>query len=258
MKCFGWQSPIYKHWGRINFEGMKLSSSETKLAIEQKKFSGWDDLRLPFIPALRKRGYQAESIRRFATEIGLSLNDKKVSQEEFWKMINSFNKEIIEPKSNRYFFVNDPVAIKIDGAPNKTINIDFHPDFPKRGKRKISGKEMIYITKHDHKKLAEGKIHRLMDYCNFKIVKGKFKFISEDYEDYKNNKKKGFIIHWLPQEDGLVETTILLNDGNELNGFGEKSLLKLKTGSTIQMERFAFCHLDKKIKNKLIFCYLHK
>ena len=257
MNYLGWKVPEYKHWGRINFEGMKISSSGTRIAIEQGEYSGWDDIRLPFLPALRKRGYQPEAFRKFALEIGLSLNDKKVSQEEFWKMVNSFNKEIVEKKANRYFFVDNSVEIKIENVPKRDVLIDLHPDYPKRGKRKLSVKGEINICEEDLKKLGRGRIHRLMDYCNFELKGKRWIFVSEDYEDYKNSQKKGSIIHWLPANK-LPKVEVMLEDGSTAQGFGEKGLLDLKEGSIVQFERRYFARLDKKEKDRLIFYYLHK
>jgi len=257
MDCFGWRHPEYKHWGRINFEGMPLSSSKTKLAIEQNEFTGWDDIRLPFLPALRKRGYQPEAFQKFASKIGLSLNDKTVSKEEFWKMIDAFNREIIEPKSNRQFFIANPFEVKVEGAPQKEIQMDLHPDFPQRGKRSLEVKDKINLAEDDYNKLIEGKIHRLIDYGNFEIEKDQLKFISEDYKEYKEAKNRGLIIHWLPVEDKL-KVDVLLEDNSLLSGLGEKSMEKLKVGDIVQLERMFFARLDKIEKNKLVFWYLHR
>ena len=257
MDCFGWKHPEYKHWGRINFEGFTLSTTQTRHAIEQKAYSGWDDMRLPFLPALRRRGYQPQAFRKFAIEMGLSLTDKTVSQEEFWKMINAFNREVVEPNANRYFFVSDQVEITIKGAPKKESKIDLHPDYPKRGKRTLLADGKVFISQQDLKRLGKGKIHRLMDYCNF-ILDGKgWKFVSEDYENYKNSPEKGFIIHWLPVSKDLPKVEVLLDTGETAQGVGEKGLSQLKVGQIVQLERMYFAKLDKAEKGKLIFCYLH-
>ncbi|MBN2420817.1 glutamate--tRNA ligase, partial [Candidatus Woesearchaeota archaeon] len=94
--------------GRINFEGFELSTTETKQKIKEKKYTGWDDIRIPFLRALRRKGYQAEALRKFAVSMGVTQTDKTVSQEEFIKSLNFFNKEIIDPISNRYFAVKNP------------------------------------------------------------------------------------------------------------------------------------------------------
>ena len=257
MEFLGWKPPVYKHWGRINFEGFTLSTTQTKHAIEQNVYSGWDDLRLPFLPALRRRGYQPQAFRKFAMEIGLSLADKTVSIEEFWKMINSFNREVIEPNANRYFFVHDPVEITIKDAPKKEAKLDLHPDYPKRGKRTFFADGKVYISQADLKKLGKGKVHRLMDYCNFTLDGKSWKFVSEEYDDYKNNPDKGFIIHWLPVSKDLLQVEVLRETGEKALGLGEEDLKKVKEGEIVQLERMYFVKLDKREKNKLVFCYLH-
>ncbi len=257
MDYLGWKPPHYQHWGRINFEGFKLSTTKTKLAIEQGEYTGWDDIRLMTLLALRKRGYQAGAFRKYATEIGLSLNDKTVSLEEFWKNINAFNKEIIESKANRYFFIQDPVKIKIKNLPKKEVKLDLHPDFPKRGQRTLIPTKEINITEKDLGKLEEGKIHRLMDYCNFEVRDGKYYYVSEIYEDFKSSKNKGVIIHWLPDEKNII-TNVCLEDNNIALGLGEESMKDLKEGDLVQLERNYFARVDKIDKNKITFWYLHR
>ena len=257
MNYLGWTPPIYKHWGRINFEGFKLSTSQTRIAIEQNEYLGWDDIRLATLLALRRRGYQAGAFRRYALEIGLSLNDKTVSKEEFWKNINSFNRELIEPKANRYFFIDDPVQITINGAQKKQARIKLHPGFPERGERLLRIEKEIIVSKADFMVLDEGKIHRLMDAFNFEIKKGNFVCLSEDYEEFRTAKNKGRIIHWLAAEEKL-KVEVVMEDNSLAAGIGEAGMGKLKEGEVIQMERRYFARLDKKNKDKLVFYYLHR
>jgi len=255
---FGWKPPVYKHWGRINFQGFRVSASKTKLAIEQGEYSGWDDIRLPFLQALKRRGYQAGAFRKYAIEIGLSLTDKTVTMEEFWKNVNAFNRELVEPKSNRYFFVDKPVEINIEEAPDKAAEIDLHPEYPKRGKRKLPVKGEVHITESDLKRLSEGVMHRLMDYCNFEVKNNKFVFVSEDYEDYKNTKNKGSIIHWLPVCDKVIKVEVLMDNNEIISGLGEEAMTKLKVGDLVQLERKHYARVDEVSKDKIVFWYLHK
>ena len=46
------------------------------------------------MPALRRRGYQAGALRKFAESMGVSLADKVVSQEDLFKTLNAFNREL--------------------------------------------------------------------------------------------------------------------------------------------------------------------
>lgn len=263
MKALGWEPPIYKHWGRINFEGFELSSSKTKIKIEEGEFSGWDDIRLPFLPALRRRGLQAGAIRKFAVDIGLSLNDKSVSQEEFWKIIDSFNKEIIDPIAKRYFVIRNSVKITVRDAPDLSVELDLHPDNHKGGRNFKTQKE-FYIEKDDLKDLEEDDMVRLMSCLNFTKTKDTFLskvqdayiFNSEDYETYKKQGKK--IIHWLPVQKDLANIEVIMPDKKIIKGLGEPLMKKLKEGDIIQAERFGFMRLDKKQKDKLVFWFTHQ
>ena len=257
IEYLGWKAPEYKHWGRINFEGFTLSTSKTRIAIEQGEYDGWDDIRLPTLPALRKRGYQPEAFRKYAIEIGLSLNDKTVSIEEFWKNVNSFNKEIVETKANRFFFIDNPVEVKVEHAPPEKVSLDLHPDHPERGQRELLVKSSVIIAQDDFKKLGSGVIHRLMDYCNFEIKEGKWIFVSEEVDDYRNSNKKGAIIHWLPAESKL-KVEVLQIDNELVKGIGEEAMLNLEVEDLVQLERRYFAKLVKKEDGKLTFWYLHK
>jgi glutamyl-tRNA synthetase len=257
MEYLGWKAPEYKHWGRINFEGFTLSTSKTRISIEQGEYEGWDDIRLPTLPALRKRGYQPEAFRKYATEIGLSLNDKTVAIEEFWKNVNSFNKEIVETRANRFFFVDNPTEMKVEHAPPEKVHLDLHPDFPDRGQRELLVNGTMLVSPDDLKKLEENKVHRLMDYCNFEKKGEKFVFISEKLDDYRNAKNKGIIIHWLPVESKL-KVEVLQQDNELVKGIGEEAMLDLEEGSIVQLERRYFARLVKKEEGKLTFWYLHK
>ena len=260
MDCFKWKHPEYKHWGKINFQGFRLSSSETKLAVEQNKYEGWDDIKLPFLPALRRNGFQPEAFRKLALEIGLTLNDKSVSKEEFWKMLSAFNREIIEPTSNRYFFVpnvtdkDEPVKIVISGMEEKDVEADLHPDFPDRGKRKLRVNDTFYIERKDYQRLGEGVVHRLMDCCNFTHENNRFTFISEEYEDYRNAEDKGKIIHWVPVDE-CVDVNVKMGNGDMIKGKCEKGVTALKQGDIVQFERYSFVKLDS--AKELTFWYLH-
>ena len=96
-----------------------------------------------------------------------------------------------------------------------------------------------------------------MDYCNFTINGNAWKFVSQEYEEYKNAPNKGFIIHWLPADAKLPKVEVLLDGGSAVSGLGEKEMEKLSAGDIVQLERMYYARLDKKEKGKLAFYYLH-
>ena len=239
----GKNAPITFFQGRINFEDLQISCSKTKKLIQEGKYSGWDDIRLPFLAALRRRGYQPGALLKWAAAFGISLNDKKVSAKEAFKNINAFNTDIIEPIAKRFFFINEPVKIKVDGSPEQDVELDLHPDNIKGG-RKFRTHEGFIITKADYESLKEGKIGRLMDCLNYIKKENKFTFDSVDYERYK---KEGCcsIIHWLPDDaNQTADAEVLMPDKTTIKGKIEKTVEMIDVGDVVQLERFGFCRLD--------------
>ena len=64
--------------------------------IESGKYSGWDDTKLPTIASLKKQGYRPQAFWRFAEQVGLSEVDKIIDKEEYFKLLNAFNRIIRE------------------------------------------------------------------------------------------------------------------------------------------------------------------
>ncbi len=79
--------------GRYKFKDMELSTTKMREAIEKGEYSGWDDPRLPTIISLKKRGYRPEAFWKFAEQVGLSESDKVISRDEYFKLLDSFNKK---------------------------------------------------------------------------------------------------------------------------------------------------------------------
>ena len=252
FNSMGWMMPEHLYIGKINFTNLKLSTRTTAELIRKKKYTGWDDIRLPFLQALRRRGYQADAIIKYAVEMGVTSHDKTVSLEEFMKTLNAFNKDIIDPLAHRYFFVEAPKKIVVEGAPVFSRELDLHPT-NKKGGRVFTTKDAFYITPGDYKSLKRGKIYRLMGCLNFVKKKG-FNFHSREHEKYKGDG----MLHYLPVEKGLPLAEVVMPDGSRRKGLAEKGVTALKERDIIQFERFGFCTLDKKDKNKLSFWYLHR
>tara|TARA_Y100000310_G_scaffold77162_1_gene73726 strand:+ start:10803 stop:11996 length:1194 start_codon:yes stop_codon:yes gene_type:complete len=78
--------------GRFKFKDMELSTTKIRQEIEQGKYSGWGDSKLPTLISLKKQGYKPEAFWKFAEQIGLSENDKVMDKKEFFTLLNSFNK----------------------------------------------------------------------------------------------------------------------------------------------------------------------
>ena len=91
-KVLGKKFPWVGFLGRFKFKDMELSATKITQGIKEKKYSGWDDSRLPTIASLKKRGYKPEAFWKFAERIGLSESDKVIDKKEYFKLLDYFNK----------------------------------------------------------------------------------------------------------------------------------------------------------------------
>jgi glutamyl-tRNA synthetase len=250
-EALGYKTPEPISVGRINFEGFEVSCSKTRAKIEAGEFSGWDDIRIPFVPALRRRGYDPAAFRKYAMDVGVTKNDKSVTMEDFFKTVNAFDKQLIDAVSDRYYFVKDPVKIEVEKAPELTVELDLQPD-NKKGGRVLHTKKIFYLDADDE--LKEGRSYRLLELFNFKVQDGKFVFTSTKYDkDAKDTNN----IHWVCDEDP-VTVEVVMPDGKVVKGLGEKWLNDVKVDQVVQFERFGFVRCDEVTPRKMVFWFLHK
>ena len=249
---FSWPQKEIIHTGLSQIKGVKISKSKSRQEVKQGVYSGWDDPRTWSLQALKKRGIQPQALKNFCLSQGLSQGETTVPIENLY----SENRKIIEKDANRYFFVENPVKIQIKDAPIKKVELDLHPDFPKKGKRKFTTEQNFYLAKKDFDSLKENKIYRLMECLNFKKTKQNFVFVSQDYKDFKDKGEK--IMHYLPVNDFLIKVDVVLEDAQVISGLAETGLQNLKIGEIVQFERFGFVKLDRKEKQRLVFYFIHK
>ena len=86
-KKFPWTAFL----GRIKFKKIELSATKMRKAIEEGKYSGWDDEKLPTIASLKKRGYMPHAFWKFSEQVGFSEADKVIDEKEYFKLLDSFN-----------------------------------------------------------------------------------------------------------------------------------------------------------------------
>lgn len=79
--------------GRIKFSDIDLSKRKIAAAIKEGKYESGEDVRLPTVASLRKRGYKPEAFAKFATQRGLTEVDKVMTQKDFFEILDRFNEE---------------------------------------------------------------------------------------------------------------------------------------------------------------------
>ncbi|MGV8169191.1 MAG: glutamate--tRNA ligase [Candidatus Nanoarchaeia archaeon] len=241
------ETKIYE-FARFNLEGVLSSGRVIREKVASGELTGWDDPSLTTLAALRRRGFQPEAIREFVVKTGITKSESTLT----WDDLIVQNRRILDDKSNRYFFVEEPVKIKVAGAPKKTVTLNLHPEHRKGG-RTLHTHDEFFISKKDHDSLEPGKIYRLMECINFKCTaKDKFEFVDEEIATYKA--KGSGILHYLPADAKNLSGEIL-KESKYLKGLVEENILKEQEGTVVQFERFGFCRLDS--KEKMIFWFTH-
>ncbi len=79
--------------GRVKFTDLDLSKRKIAAKIKQGEYSGFDDIKLPTIAALKKRGYKQETFAKFAEQRGLTEVDKVISQKDFFELLDNIQKK---------------------------------------------------------------------------------------------------------------------------------------------------------------------
>ncbi len=239
---FKWDIPEYFHYGLINIQDAILSTTSMRKGIEAGEYRGWDDVRLATLLALRRRGYQKETFRKYWIDSG--LND--VNSDFSWEIFNSMNRQFIDHSANRYFFVSDPVKVKINGSPETESMIPLYPKESERGFRKYSlGKDQtLYLQKSDINDAKENDTVRLKDLYNIIYKDGSWHYLDSE------NKTRRKIIHWV--KDDSPEFEVYKPDGTTDRGFIESDAVK--ANGIVQFERYAFVNKT----SERYALYLHK
>ncbi len=242
----GLKNPEMISYSRINVEGTPTSKRKIKSMIEEGLIERWDDPRLATVKGLKRRGILPETIKELAHEVRMTSGSTTIS----WDQIAGINSKFVDEKADRYFFVPNPVKLEVENAPDETAELKNHPDYSKRGIRKVKTKGNFFIPKSDADKFKKGEVFRLKDLYNVKYLgKGKAEFHSKDV--IKNSAK----IQWVTDnyfEAEILKPTILLKDKgmkpeklHSVHGYIEESAKKLKKGDIVQFERFGFVKIER-------------
>jgi glutamyl-tRNA synthetase len=262
-KHLGWAYPEAIHYGRLKITGAFLSKSKIVQGVREGVYKGWDDPRLATFAALRKRGITPDAIKKMIVDVGPKTADVTLS----WDNLYAYNRKILDPQSDRYFFVSEPIELKVKSVPKVfTAKLPLHPEKPERGFREYTitpiGEDkaaIFWIAKKDSGNAEAGKMFRLMELFNIKVEHAKIYsieavFASESYEEAKNAKAQ--LIHWIPV-NGDMPCQVVMPDAAVNVGIAESACERLKPNTVIQFERFGFVRVDK-VTPKLTAYYAHK
>jgi glutamyl-tRNA synthetase len=259
----GWKYPEAIHYGRLKITGAFLSKSKIGQGIREGLYKGWDDPRLATFAALRKRGIAPAAIKKMIIDVGPKTADVTLS----WENLYAYNRKILDPQSNRYFFVSEPIELKVKHIPRVfEVKLPLHPEKPERGFREYTvtpegeeGVATFWIAKRDADAAEIRKAIRLMEFFNVEIenisaYSVEASFASESYEEARKTRAK--LIHWIPKGEEVL-CQVVMPDATLKEGIAESACKKLKPNTVIQFERFGFVRVDKNCV-KLTNYFAHK
>ena len=224
----GFKKQTIIQYGRFEVEGAVTRGREIRELIEKGRIKGWDDPRLVTLKALRKRGIVKETYYKLAEKLGLNPTSAKIQ----WHMIAAENRKLIDSISPRYFFVGEPIEIKLSKVTKKSVKAPLFPG--KRKYRNIPVAKKIFVEKIDFTNYR-GKEVRLMHFCNI-ILDKKAKVTSIKLKDVPK-------IHWVSKN---TKVKLVMPDAIEVEGLAEPDIRKVKPDQTVQFERIGFARCDKK------------
>jgi glutamyl-tRNA synthetase len=242
QRLLGYKETNIYEFARFNLKGVESSGRVIREKIANNELLGWDDPSLTTLSALKKRGFQPEAIKSFVLSTGITKNESTLTWDDFIL----HNKRLLDKEARRYFFVEDPVKIKINNAPKKQVKLKFHPDDTEY-KRVFDVHDTFYISKKDFESLKPG-VYRLIETLNFEFDGTNFNYLDNEISTYKQ-KGKG-MLHFVVDD---VTTSILMPDKTKITGFVEPAALATANLKVIQFERFGFV-----CKNDDEFRFTHK
>lgn len=256
----GLRSPVIVEYSRFEFRGAPTSKRIIRQLIEEGLISGWDDPRLTTIEGVRRRGILPETVREFT----LSYTALTFARKEYdWSLLTSLNRKLLDPRVRRFFFVPDPVQLRVSGFEPRSVRIPFHPS-KNLGDRIIRAGHSIYISGNDIAQIKVGEVIRLKYLMNIRILRingfveaenvGEAPIEGVPIIQWVGDDSRELLIHrpgLLLREDGSFNT-----DSMELvKGLGEPAVESIGLDEVVQFERFGFCRRDKVDSFDFIFCH---
>ena len=228
----GWDEPEFIHYGLVSIPKTNLKTSKIRQSISEGDYSGWDDCRIATIRALARRGYSSETFGKYWETSGVKEVDIKFS----WQNFDAMNKDLIDAKSKRLFFVSEPKEFTFKTQKTITKEAPWHPDNKDLGNRVeiINSGSKIYLPSADLGKIQDSSEIRLKNLCNVKINGNILEFT--DFEH-----KKGIqIFQWCSASKNIK---LYYPDGVVNSGLVEDNIDDLDN-AVVQFERTGFVRLE--------------
>lgn len=146
-------------FARLNLGYTIMSKRKLLRLVNEAYVSGWDDPRMPTISGIRRRGYTPESIRNFATMVGIAKRENIIDI----ALLEFALREDLNKRAKRVMAVTKPLKIILSnyGDQLEKVLIENNPEDPQTGKREVTFGKTLYIEQDDFMENPPAGFHRL-------------------------------------------------------------------------------------------------
>ena len=135
-------------FARLNLTYTVMSKRRLLELVQTGVVSGWDDPRMPTICGLRRRGYTADAIKKFAEAVGVAKRDNVIDL----SLLEFYLREDLNRKAQRRMAVLNPLKVVIENYPEgqeEWLDAVNNPERSEDGSRKIPFSRELYIERDD-------------------------------------------------------------------------------------------------------------
>lgn len=237
---FGWAYPHSIHFGRFSMGEMVLSTSKTKEGIEKGIYTGWDDIRLGTLRALRRRGFKPEALQHMLVDSGINPSDASISFDK----LASYNRDLIKGMAERATFITDTVKLTVMMAEQMEVEKDGKA-FELRG-----GIEELFVSASEVKMIKEP-VFRLRNAYNVRVedregiaLDGKFAGKAVEGKE---------VVNWIKEP---MDIEVLMPDGKREVGAIEST--ELRKGEYLYLEKKGYVIVDSVEGKRPVAWFCHE
>ncbi|MGZ9677233.1 glutamine--tRNA ligase/YqeY domain fusion protein [Flavobacterium sp. GNP001] len=152
--------PNQYEFARLNLNYTVMSKRKLLQLVQENIVNGWDDPRMPTISGLRRRGYTANSIRKFCEIIGVAKRENIID----YSLLEFCLREDLNKTAPRVLAVLDPVKLVITNYPEgqeEWLDAENNQEDESAGFRKVPFAKTLFIEREDFLEEAPSKFFRL-------------------------------------------------------------------------------------------------
>nr|WP_314840326.1 glutamine--tRNA ligase/YqeY domain fusion protein [uncultured Flavobacterium sp.] len=152
--------PNQYEFARLNLNYTVMSKRKLLQLVQENIVNGWDDPRMPTISGLRRRGYTANSIRKFCEIIGVAKRENIID----YSLLEFCLREDLNKTAPRVMAVLDPIKLVITNYPEgqeEWLDAENNQEDESAGFRKVPFSKTLFIEREDFLEDAPAKFFRL-------------------------------------------------------------------------------------------------